>query len=263
MSTYDTDPYANQSTGAGQSTDSGDMKERAKDTAAEVGAGAKNVAGVAGEEVKGVAHDAKRAARGFFDETRSQLSDQASTQQRRAAGALRSTSDELQGLASGTTTGSGGVATSAVRAVGEQTRRVADWLEQREPADVVYEVRSFARRNTGAFLAIAAAVGVVAGRLTRSLVSEARSDNGAQRALATTRPGYSAGSTVGGYGTVGGTTAAGLGTGAAGVGGYEGDTPIGDSLSSDPLTGDPLAAGADPGLTGGADQWTAPGEERR
>jgi hypothetical protein len=168
MSTYDTDPYANRSTSSGQgTTGSGDMKERAVETVAEVDAGAMHVAGVAGEEVKGVAHDTKRAARGFFDETRAQLSDQASTQQRRAAGALRGTSDELQGLASGTATGSGGMATSAVRAVGEQTRRVADWLEQREPEDLVYEVRSFARRHTGAFLTIAVGVGVIAGRLTR------------------------------------------------------------------------------------------------
>lgn len=255
MSTYDTDPYANQSTGSGQGTGSGDMKERATEAVAEVDAGAMHVAGVAGEEVKGVAHDAKRAARGFLDETRYQLSDQASTQQRRAAGMLRSTSDELEGLASGNATGGGGAATSAVRAVGEQTRRVADWLEQREPADVVYEVRSFARRHTGAFLAIAVGVGVVAGRLTRALVSESRNGDqgtsgtavGRQPALATTAP-----------------TAAGLGGATAGATGYERDTPIGNSLAGDPLTGDPLTTGADPGLTaGGADEWSATGEGRR
>jgi len=264
MSTYDTDPYANRSTSSGQgTTGSGDMKERAAETVAEVDAGAMHVAGVAGEEVKGVAHDTKRAARGFFDETRAQLSDQASTQQRRAAGALRGTSDELQGLASGTATGSGGMATSAVRAVGEQTRRVADWLEQREPEDVVYEVRSFARRHTGAFLTIAVGVGVIAGRLTRALVSESRNGDrttgtagttsGRQPALVTGVPTGSAG--------LGGATA---GAGTAGATGLEGDTPIGDALASDPLTGDPLTAGADPAVTGGAgDQWSTTGEERR
>ena len=259
MSTFDTDPYANQSTGTGQSTDSGDMKERAKETAAEVGAGAKNVAGVAGEEAKSVAQDAKSAARGFLYETRTQLSDQASSQQRRAAGALRSASDEFSGLADGTATGSG-VATNAVRAVGEQTRRVADWLEKREPADVVYEVRTFARRHTGAFLAIAAGVGLLAGRLTKALVADARDSNetpggsldsygGAQPAL------------VSGTSTVAGTTAAGYGGTAAGVGtvGYEGDTPIADAL-----VGDPLTTGADPDVTGGAgDEWSATGEARR
>jgi hypothetical protein len=255
MSTYDTDPYANQSTSSG--TGSGDMKERVVDGAAEVGAGAKNVAGVAGEEAKTVAHDAKSAARGFLYETRTQLSDQASSQQRRAAGALRSTSDELTGLADGTATGSG-VATNAVRAVGEQTRRVADWLEQREPADVVYEVRTFARRHTGAFLAIAAGVGLLAGRLTKALVSDARDSSQGNGS-----PGYYGGqpALVTGTPTVAGTTPAGYGGTAAGAGtlGYEGETPIADALAGDPLT-----TGADPNVTAGAgDEWSATGEARR
>lgn len=255
MSTYDTDPYANQSTG------SGDMKERAVEAVAEVDAGAKHVAGVAGEEAKGVAEDAKRAARGFFNETRTQLSDQASTQQHRAASALRSTSEELDGLASGTATGSNGVATSAVRAVGEQTRRVADWLEQREPADVVYEVRTFARRHTGAFLAIAAGVGVLAGRLTRALVSDARSGNGGAVA---TRQTYASGVPVGTTAGLGGTA---VGGDAVGTGVYGGDTPIGDALADDTL-----AVGTEPiGMRGSgayegdtmSDEWTATGEARR
>jgi len=265
MSTYDTDPYANQSTGMGQGTDSGDMKERAKETAAEVGAGAKNVAEVAGEEAKSVAHDAKSAARGFLYETRTQLSDQASSQQRRAADALRSTSDEFAGLANGTATGSG-MATNAVRAVGEQTRRVADWLEQREPADVVYEVRTFARRHTGAFLAIAAGVGLIAGRLTKALVSDARDSNrassgsldyygSAQPAYGGTQPARATGAPA-----VAGTTAAGYGgTAGAGTVGYEGDTPIADALAGDPLT-----TGSDPNATAGTgDEWSATGEARR
>ncbi|KAF2417037.1 hypothetical protein [Microbacterium sp. B35-30] len=262
MSTYDTDPYANQSTGSGQSTGSADVKERAVETVAEVDAGAKYVAGVAGEEAKDVAHDAKDAARGFLYETRAQLSDQASTQQRRAAGALRTTGDELAGLADGTATGSG-TATKAVRAVGEQTRRVADWLEQKEPADVVYEVRTFARRHTGAFLAIAVGVGLVAGRLTRALVSDARDNDRTtdrtldaygrtQQPLVTGSPTVAGGTTAG----LGGTAA---GAGALGTTGYEGDTPIGDALSSDPLT-----TGTSPGATTGAeDEWSATGEARR
>ncbi|MFE5407363.1 hypothetical protein [Microbacterium sp. NPDC056569] len=260
MSTYDTDPYANQSTGTGASTGTDDVKERALDTAAEVGAGAKNVADVAGEEAKSVAHDAKDAARGFLYETRTQLSDQASTQQRRAAGALRDTSDELAGLADGTATGSG-VATNAVRAVGEQTRRVADWLEQREPADVVHEVRTFARRHTGAFLAIAVGVGLVAGRVTRALVSDARdSERGTGGTLGYaggTQPALRAGTpAVGGAGAAGYTgTAAGADTLA--TTGYEGETPIGDALAADPLT-----TGADTDVTRG-DEWSATGEVRR
>lgn len=270
MSTYETGSSADQSAG------SGGMKERAVDAVAEVDAGAMHVAGVAGEEIGSVAHDAKRAARGFFEETRTQLSDQASSQQRRAAGALRSTADELEGLASGTSTGSGGMATSAVRKVGSQTQRAADWLEQREPADVVREVRGFARRHTGAFLAIAVGVGLVAGRVTRALVSDARSSgNGSGGAASGSRPGATGtagGASVGTAGvgratgssdaTVGGGTT-GTGdpqtgsTGKAGAGQYSADTPIGDALTTEQGTGDPLATGA------AADEWSASDEARR
>ncbi|MBW9111040.1 hypothetical protein [Microbacterium ureisolvens] len=263
MSTYDTDPYATQSTGTGQSTGSGDMKERVVDGVAEVDAGAMYVAGVAGDEAKSVAHDAKDAARGFLYEARTELSDQASSQQRRAASALRSTSDELTGLADGTATGSGGMATDAVRAFGQQTRRVADWLEQREPADVIYEVRTFARRHTGAFLAIAVGVGLLAGRVTKALVSDAH--DGERRAGGTLGQGGARPALVTGSPTTAGTAAAGYGgtaAGAATVGttGYAGDTPIGDALAGDPLT-----TGTDPAVTTGAagDEWSATGEGRR
>jgi len=251
MSTYENGSPADQSAGTG------DMKERAVEAVAEVDAGAMYVAGVAGEEVGSVAHDAKEAARGFFDETRVQLADQASSQQRRAAAALRGTGDELEGLASGNATGSGGMATSAVRAVGEQTRRVADWLEQREPADVVREVRSYARRHTGAFLVISLGVGLVAGRLTRALMADAKSGStrpgGSAAASGAGRPTLAAGSA----GTAGGASAGWTGSAAgadqvgAGAGTYDERTPIADAL-----------AGQGPGETV-QDQWAPSDEARR
>jgi hypothetical protein len=56
----------------------------------------------------------------------------------------------------------------------EASRRggaIADWLDTHEPADVLDEVKRFARRRPVAFLALAAAAGVVAGRLTRGAVA--------------------------------------------------------------------------------------------
>jgi hypothetical protein len=52
---------------------------------------------------------------------------------------------------------------------------MADWLEQREPGDLLDEVRRFARRRPGAFVLGALVAGVVAGRMTRGIVA-ARSD---------------------------------------------------------------------------------------
>lgn len=286
MSTYETGSSADQSAG------SGDMKERAVEAVAEVDAGAMHVAGVAGEEAGNVAHDAKRAARGFFDETRAQLSEQASTQQRRAAGALRSTGDELVGLASGSGSGSSGMATSAVRTVGTQTRRVADWLEQREPAEVVDEVRGFARRHTGAFLAIALGVGIVAGRLTRALMADngggASDTSGGGRSMSGAGGGMTGGMSGGmgsGTGMAGGVSGSGAipggaagAAGAAGAGSEwsgsaagsgAGETPIADALTTE--QGDPLAPGAEGTGTSGqglADasatgEWSPGGEAQR
>ena len=53
----------------------------------------------------------------------------------------------------------------------------ANWLQNREPADLLEEVRRFARRKPGVFLLGAAAAGVLAGRLTNG-VRAAHTDSG-------------------------------------------------------------------------------------
>lgn len=247
-------------------TTGGDVKERAVETVAEVDAGAKYVAGVAADEAVDTARDAKEAARGFFEETRTELASQASTQQRRAANALRGTGDELESLAAGSSTS--GAATRAVRTLGQQTRQAADWLEQREPADVVREVRSFARRHTVAFVVGALAVGIVAGRVTRALMSDAQHDasgadrTGAARTGATaTRP-AGTGSALTGAGATAGRapgSAAALTTD---------DTPIGDALAGDGVPGQQVAPGSGSTTAGAGtaasqrDAWSPSGEER-
>jgi hypothetical protein len=62
-----------------------------------------------------------------------------------------------------------GIAGDLVREVASRTRKVASWLDSREPGDLLDEVRGFARRKPGVFLAGAAVAGVLAGRLTRGV----------------------------------------------------------------------------------------------
>ena len=62
------------------------------------------------------------------------------------------------------------LAQEASRRVGE----ISHWLDSHEPTDLVDEVKRFARRRPVAFLAIAAAAGVVAGRVTRGAVPRIR-----------------------------------------------------------------------------------------
>jgi len=265
-----------------------ELKERAAEAVGEVDAGAKHVAGVAGDELGNVAHKAKTAARGFFDETRHQLTEQASHQQRRAAGSLRTTADQLVGMAQSAE--SDGVATGIVRTVGQKTRDAASWLDQREPADLVHEVRGFARRHTGAFLLIAAGVGVVAGRLTRALMSngDATANGSPQRstgAASSGSAGYpmATGSVAGATGTgstgaPGGASdtgwpaapsgAAAGGSTTAGTTDAPGETPIADAIAAETETAHAADVGAQPQglMTDGDsahDEWSPSGEARR
>ena len=157
-------------------------------TAAKVAGTAKDVAGTAKDEAAGlahaaagsshdlldevrhetadVAHEAADQARDLLGEARAGLSSQASEQQGRAAASLRTLGDELGRMAEQS---DGGLATDLVRQVADRTGGVATWLEDREPGDVLHEVTDFARRRPGVFLAVAAGVGVLAGRLTRGL----------------------------------------------------------------------------------------------
>lgn len=104
---------------------------------------------------------------------RSELSSQGSDQQSRAAGGLRTLADDLGGMADHADSGVGG---DLARQAAQRTRTAADWLEAREPGDVVAELTSYARRRPGAFLAGAAVLGLVAGRLTRGVVAEKQDD---------------------------------------------------------------------------------------
>ena len=91
----------------------------------------------------------------------------ASQQQRRAASSLSATAEELRRMADGSQTQ--GMAADLARQAGDRADRFGQWLADREPGDVLDEVRSFARRRPGVFIAAAAAAGVLAGRLGRSL----------------------------------------------------------------------------------------------
>ena len=54
---------------------------------------------------------------------------------------------------------------------GKGAHQAAGWLADRDPGSLLDEVRSFARRKPGTYLAIAMGAGVLAGRLTRGLTA--------------------------------------------------------------------------------------------
>lgn len=152
--------------------------EEARSTAQDVKASGQQVAATAKEQAGQVAGEAKGQAREVLDQARRELVDQASSQHQRATGGLHSLADELQGIASGSGSGEG-IAADLARQASTRARDLASWLEAREPGDLLEEARRFARQRPGMFLAGAAVLGLIGGRLTRGMADEARDDSGA------------------------------------------------------------------------------------
>jgi hypothetical protein len=148
--------------------------EQAKQVGQEAVDSGKQVAAVAADEAKTVAAQAGRQAQNLLAEARSQLTEQASTQQNNLASWLQSLVEELDQMVdrSVDSQASEGTAASLVRQIADRARHAAGWLEQHEPADLLSETSRFARQRPGLFLAMAAAGGLLAGRLTRGLTAE-------------------------------------------------------------------------------------------
>jgi hypothetical protein len=129
----------------------------------------KEVAETAKTEIGNVAAETKHQAASLLDTVRSEVRQQADTQQQRIAEAVRSLSTELDSMASSSS--ESGPLTDFARQASRKGDEIAEWLQDREPTDVVDSVRSYARRRPGTFLVLCGLAGVVAGRLTRSAVA--------------------------------------------------------------------------------------------
>ncbi|MFY1596781.1 hypothetical protein [Micromonospora sp. WMMD737] len=146
-------------------------------TAAEKGAHAAHaaaekgghVAHAAAEQGGHVASEARRQARNLTGEAGTQLRDQARAQQHRAADGLRGIGRELSSMAERSE--DSGMAAQAVRRAADAAQQAAGWLDEREPGEMLHDVRSYARRHPGTFLAGAALAGMLVGRLTRNLTA--------------------------------------------------------------------------------------------
>ncbi|MBM7503411.1 hypothetical protein ACFPER_08015 [Agromyces aurantiacus] len=147
----------------------------------EAGAAGHRVADTAKQEARSVASEAKYQARRLVDSVGSEVRSQASTQQHRAAGGIRDVGSQFSEMAA--TSGRSGMARDLVETVGARADSVATWLDQREPQDLLEEVKRYARRRPGVFLAIAAGAGIVIGRLTRSLATPSDSSSTSGRRL--------------------------------------------------------------------------------
>lgn len=152
------------------------MKDKAQNVAGEAADQGRHVAGTAKDEAAAVAGEARDQLRSLLSEATGQLDEQSRTQQQRLAGTVRTFGDDLSDMSSERS----GLASDLARQAADRARTLADQLEQREPRQLLDDVRTFARRRPGTFLFGALVAGVVAGRMTRSAQAVAgTSSNGA------------------------------------------------------------------------------------
>ena len=153
------------SAGAPSTTDV--ARDQASQVGQSAGGAAQHVARHSKEQIGEVAAEAQRQARDLLGEARTQVSQQAGTQRDRLTEALMSIGSELDEMAD--KGGQGGIASEIARQASRQIRSMAEQLDGREPADLLGDLRTYARRRPTAFLVGALAAGVVAGRLTRGV----------------------------------------------------------------------------------------------
>ncbi|BDV31237.1 hypothetical protein [Microbacterium terricola] len=147
--------------------EAGELKDTAKDAA-------KDVAGTAKDEAVSVARETKAQAIDLYHQTRSDLTDQAATQQARLAAGLGALGDELGSMARNSD--GSGLAADLVQRVSDRASGAASWLDSRDPAGVLSDVKAFARSRPVLFIGAALLAGLVAGRLTRALAANAKDE---------------------------------------------------------------------------------------
>lgn len=136
-------------------------------------AGSETVA-TAGRGVTKVKDETVSQARDLVGQARDQVTAQANTQLGQLGSTMRRLAAELEEM--GNHSDHDGMARSVVTEAAQRTHRLADMVEGREITELLEDVRDFARRRPGVFLAGAAAFGVLVGRIGRGVV-----DSGASR----------------------------------------------------------------------------------
>jgi hypothetical protein len=141
--------------------------EQTRQVAGMAAEGAKDVVQTAKDQAAEVGTEIKEQGRDVVNQARSQLRGQADDQTQQIAGKLRELGDEMRALVDGRPEQAQNVRGYADQAAGKLSE-LAGRLESRGFDGVVDDVKSFARRRPGAFLAGAAVAGMAVGRLLRN-----------------------------------------------------------------------------------------------
>jgi hypothetical protein len=152
-------------------------KDQAGNVASTAAQAGSQVASTAADQAKQVTQETRRQAQDLVQQGRQQLQEQARTGQQKAGQGLSDIAGQLRTMVEGGGQTPSGPAADLVRQAGDKLEELASWVQNREPGDLVNELRNFARRKPGTFLLGAALAGVVAGRLTTGVVA-AHKDSG-------------------------------------------------------------------------------------
>ncbi|MCZ2810056.1 hypothetical protein O2W15_01280 [Modestobacter sp. VKM Ac-2979] len=215
-------PRQSGTSGASEASGAPKKSDVAKDQARDVGKTAQqagsDVAGTAADQAKQVAQETKQQAQDLVQQGVSQLQGQVRGGTQKAGQGLSDIAQQLRIMVDGSDQTPSGPAADLVRQAGDKVEELAGWLQDREPGDLVAEVRSFARRKPGAFMLGAALAGVLAGRLTTGVVASHKSESssgnsGQQQRIGSGSPdthateaagtNYVAGTPAAGYATTG------------------------------------------------------------
>jgi len=225
------------SSGSGSADSSGSggadaAKGEAKAVAGDAADSAQQVAGTTKEQAGKVASEATGQAKQLFGQATSELKDQAGAQQQKAAEGLHAVSQQLTSMADSSDSG---LAQDLVRNLSGRAHGVASWLEGRDPGTLLDDVKQYAARKPGTFIAVAAVSGLLAGRVVKALTAEAKDEHGHGQAS----PGAS------------------TGTGAAGS--AASTTPAASTSRTVPPAGDPTITGPVAGEYDVITEGTVPG----
>ncbi len=160
----------NETTRAGTGSKVDEAKQAAASGASEVASTVKDQASSLVESSKQqgaeVARDAKQHAQELMSQTRGELRSQAQDQMRSLAQTVQAIAGQLDDLANGRP--QQGMVLDVTNQIASTAHRMGDHLEQGGMDAMMNDVKQFARRRPGAFLAASLIGGVVAGRVLRS-----------------------------------------------------------------------------------------------
>ena len=157
----------------------GEAQGQAQAVAQDAKSKAQDLAGTAQHEAGQVKDEAVQQVKSLAGSVQEQVGSQARTQQERLAGQARTYTDDLHRLVSGEQPQSD-LLRQGVASVADRAESLTQRLENASPQDLLQDVRGFAARRPGTFLAIALGAGLLAGRLTRGMRDAGQPDSASQ-----------------------------------------------------------------------------------